>query len=153
IGNENDSLNNDVAAGVPSQARYKAPIDFDRVEWEASEISERRVAGSKIVHGDVYAKLLQFMKAMDCLLILLKEYPFGDFEHESVWRQTRIGQDLRYSIRQLLVQELHRGNIDRDLHRVGPLSSGAARLRQHPLAESDKKATVLRHGNELRRRN
>ena len=63
-------------------------VDFDFVEWEASEVAERGVAGSKIIHGNSDAEPAQLKQDCEILLSLLHQYRFRHLRFEAIRRKT-----------------------------------------------------------------
>ena len=68
------------------QVSDKRTVDLDAVEWKASEIGKRLIAGAEIVQRDVHAEFVKLVQHQKRGLIVLHEHRFRNLELEALRR-------------------------------------------------------------------
>src|ERR1700674_919505 len=136
-------------SSLSESPEMKTAVDLDLVERKAAQVTEGRIAGAEIVHRDMYAEPAQLMERTERLLAVLHEDRLGNLKLEAMGRQPGGGQRIDDHRQQILVHDLNRREIDRELHLVRPASGVGASLAQQPFAERHDQSDLFRHGNEF----
>ena len=117
------------------------------------QIGERRVAGAEVVHGDTHAEGRELVQRADGVRGAVHDRRLGDLELEAAWRQGGLYQDRLDRLHDVLLPELARREVHRDLHprvpQIEPHLALAAGLLQGPQADRHDEPAFLRDRNEL----
>src|SRR4051812_28402432 len=135
------------------QLLHEGPIDLDLVEREAAEIAERRIAGPEIIHGNAQSQPSQIVQSAEISLDVAQEEGLGDLDLKAARGKAGFPQHSRDPLRQIMVPELGRRDVDRDVDVVGPLLGVPTGLPEHPFAELNDDAGLFREGNKIERWN
>ena len=116
-------------------------------------MGERRVAGTEVVDGELDADVLDLPQQGQRVPVVVQGHRLGDLQDELVRGQAAFGQHLQDHARQVRVGQLHRRDVDTDLHRyrraVVPPGGLVAGPGEYPRADRDDQSAVLGEGDEL----
>src|SRR5215510_12325732 len=135
--------------GILLQVLHEGAVDLDLVEGEAAKIAQRRVAGTEVVHRDANSQRLELLQSRQVLFDVAQQQRFGDLELEPIRRETRLVENLCDTVEKIVLPELRRRDVDRDPHRLRPVSGVKACAPKHPIAQSNDETGLFREGNEL----
>ena len=137
------------------QPDHEGAIQLDGVDGQAVEVGERRVAGAKVVDGDLDPLLAQGVEDLDAALHVQHQHGFGQLQRQ----QARLDIGLPELLRHLPRQgggELEAGEVDRDRYPHLPLTLPLPHLGQgggeHPAPDFTNKPHLFGQRDELRRR-
>src|SRR6266550_249633 len=65
---------------------HQIAIDLDRIDWQAMQINQRRIAGAEIVQIDLRSELFDLTEQRHRRFTLVDQCSFGDLETETAWR-------------------------------------------------------------------
>ncbi len=150
-----DGLHDGAVVGVGVDVAHEGLVDLERVQREALEVAQRRVAGAEVVQRQPHALRVQRVHHRDGGRRVGGD-ALGQLELEVLRRQAGVAQRARHDVGQADVAELHGRQVDGHHHRrhagVDPglqLRDGGA---QHPFADRDDLAAGLGQRDELGRR-
>src|SRR5438477_12412987 len=83
------------------------------------------------------------------LLVVVEEHGLGDFELQPGGRQSALLKDRVEDARKIVLLELRRRYVDRELQMRRPLCCIGAGFAQDPLAERNDQSALLRQRDEL----
>ncbi len=87
---------------------HERAIDFQRVDWQLGEVTERRKAGAEIVDGDGDAERTDGFEDFDAVLDIFHDQALGEFQFESR-RRLRVNGDNLLDLRdEVVVAQLQR---------------------------------------------
>ena len=138
---------------VPGHVGDEGAVDLHLVHREALQVGEARVAGAEIVEGDRHAERLQLVERAQRDVGVLHRGGLGDLELEQLRRQTGVPERLGDELHQPGVVELARREVHRHLQAMlrADERRPAAGFAQHPFADLQDEARLLRHLDEFRR--
>src|SRR5204863_4761785 len=138
---------------VPGHVGDEGAVDLHLVHREALQVGEARVAGAEIVDGDRHAELLQAVERAQRDVAVLHRGGLGDLELEQPRRQAAVPEHPGDELHQLGVVELAGGEVYRNLQAAlrADERRPAAGFAQHPFADLQDEARLLRRLAEFRR--
>src|SRR5262245_44227833 len=107
------------------------------------KVSETRVARAEIIERYAHAEFSQLCKGRACLLEILEEHRFGDFDFKPVRRQTGARESLGHEGANVIAAELDRREVDSDGDVAGPSRTDLAGTLDHPASDLDNEAHFL----------
>src|ERR1700730_1319466 len=110
-------------------------VDLDLIEWKGSQIRQRRVAGTEIVHRDSNPKHLNSPQRRQCAVQVAYECCFGNLQFQPPGGKPGFEENLMHHMGEVCVVDLYGRNIPRDGKRFGPGCGLTARLPEHPFAD------------------
>ena len=133
----------------PSDERL---VDLDRVDREAGQVRQRRVAGPEVVEGEGHAELVQRSDGLVRAVRLVEQRGLGELEAQPLGRQPGRRELVGDPSGEVLVAELVRREVDphRRWLSAGPGGGLPDRLRQHPVAQRADQPGLLRQWQEQR---
>ncbi len=137
------------------EADHEGAIQLDGVDGQSVEIGQGRVAGTKVVDGDLDPLLAQGIEDLDAPLHVQHQHRLGQLQGQQFCLH---GELLELPGHQLGQGggELETRQIDRHRHPhpvlALPLSHLGQRGGEHPAADLTDEPHLLRQGDELRRR-
>ena len=137
-----------VAVGGRTGVAQEFRVDLQRVEMRALEIAERGHAGAEIVEREAHADTAQLRHRLVDQLRIAQKHVLVELEFEPVGLQPRAGERIGDDGRETFVEQLDRGNVDRQAHALGPGRSLAAGFVQDPLADAHDEVAVFRDRDE-----
>src|SRR3954471_12885517 len=90
-----DGRDGRVALAAGRHAVDEGLVDLERVDREAPQVAQRRVAGAEVVEGQPDPEVLEQLDLAGRLRGVLREQRFGDLEREQRRLQARALQGLR----------------------------------------------------------
>lgn len=69
------------------QVAYETTVDLQLIGWQAFEIEQARIAGTKIVDGDIHAHLDQPLENLLTGAHIVHGGAFSDFQGQAIGRQ------------------------------------------------------------------
>src|SRR5262245_40295612 len=155
---ERDDRAREVLAALDApEALHERAVDLQDVDREPVQVGERRVAGAEVVDRDAHAELLELLQRRQHRLAVVHQHALGQLDHEAARVDARDAEGLLHVGADVGLRELDRGDVDADadLAALGqvrlPDLHLAAGLRQHPAAERDDLARLLRDRDEFAR--
>src|SRR6266446_2486590 len=134
-----DRLGDRLVLEVLRKVADKGAVHLERVDREALEVRERRVADSEVVDGEPHAHLLDFGEHPARALGVLDHHALGELELEQFRPQPGALQRGRDILDQILVGELARREVHRHVQRrkTFPLPGDVLRASgvQHPFPD------------------
>ncbi len=128
-------------------------VNLHGIDGEALQVAEAGETGAKIVQGDPDPQGPHRPQHFDGLLGAIHHDGLGNLEIQQMGGEARVGQGLGHQGVDRLVAKLARGEIDAhgDLRqtRLAPALGLLTGLAQHPLADGQNHARLLRLRNEL----
>ena len=103
-----NSANDIERTGGHRNVLYERAVDLDLVKGETLEVSQGRVPGAKIIHGDMYTQCTQAVERRERGRIVLQQDILGDLELESVRIQSGGRQRIHHHLHQATASELCR---------------------------------------------
>ena len=132
--------------------------DLHDVHREAVEVAERRVARAEVVDRELHAQLLEVGQGRRGGFGVLEQDGLRDFEDQAAGRQARCLERRAHLLDHARVLELAPAQVHAhrqrrlDGVRELPLARLPAGLTQHPAADRDDEAGLLRERDEVERR-
>ena len=99
-------------SSCPPQSAHEAAVDLERVDLEAGQVAEGRVAGAEVVEVDLHAEGAELGQGRHRRLGVLHHRPLGDLEAQAPRREPRLLEHRAHLIHQVVLPELSR----RDVH-------------------------------------
>src|SRR5262249_15631854 len=133
-------------------------VDLDRVEREALQIRQRRMAGAEIVERQAGTELAHAREHLRGVFRILHDDRLGQLQLERTASEGRARQYAADILDEITAQQLARRHVDAGEQRLaaayralpfGKLPGGALQGEQ---AEVDDQADLFRDGDEFRRR-
>ena len=152
-----DDRAQDVAVAlVLGDAVDELAVDLDRLDREALDVVERRVAGAEVVEHQPHAEALEVLQHGGRRGRLLHQDALGQLEPQALRRHAGLAQDAGELVGQRGLGELAAGEVDGQAGEVdrgvgGPARELAAGLAQHPAPERDDQPALLGDGDERAR--
>ncbi len=142
---------------VERDVAHEGPVDLHQVHREVAQIVERRVAGAKVVDGQLAARLAQGIDPHPVLIAGLHQQGFGDLDDDVRRVQSEVVDHLEPLARlRIYGLELQGGAVDGHLQirEAGLLQPRQipARLPQHQRPQPLDEPGLLRQRDEVRRR-
>lgn len=104
---------------VGLRSRHEGAVDLDPVNWKVAQVRQRRIAGTKIVHGHRHTKAANGSQHGGDLRPILNNRRLGKFDLQSVGWQAASRQGLRQMAQEKRRTELHGRDVDRDIDVAG----------------------------------
>ena len=128
-------------------------VDLDRLDREALDVVQRRVAGAEVVEHQPHAEALEVLQHGGRRGALLHQDALGQLEPQALGRHAGLAQDGGELVGQRGLRELAAGEVDGQAGKVdrgvgGPARELAAGLAQHPAPERDDQPALLGDGDE-----
>jgi len=141
---------------VGADIAHERLVDLELVHREAVQIRERGVAGAEVVHRDAHAEGGELVQRADGVRGAVHDRRLGDLELEAARREPGLHQDRLDRLHDVLLPELARREVHRDLHpgvaQVEPGPTLAAGLLQRPQPDRHDEPALLRDRDEFRGR-
>ena len=93
----------------------KTAINFQAIDRQGLQVTQRRIAGAEIIDGNRDAARMQPLQRLDRLLHIFHEDGFGNFDLEHARRYFVFFQVLQDFCNDIRLNQLHAGDIDRNL--------------------------------------
>src|ERR1700692_3076310 len=127
-------------------------IDFNPVERKAAQITERRVAGSEVVHCDRAPERLELVENGQSGSIVAQENQFGDLQLQSFGREGSVRERVCDDLNEIGALQLGRRYVDRHRNIIRPFGGIDAGATQHPFSNRPDKTGFFGDRYELHRR-
>ncbi|MCY1174530.1 hypothetical protein D9M73_147360 [compost metagenome] len=131
----------------------KASIDLDDVDGEFFQVTERRVTGAEVVHGQGQAQALELVELQVGVFGSLQQQAFGQLQLQQMRRQGFFLEDVGNGGHQVRVGKLLGRQVDRHLQVAqaggGQRFAHAAGLAGDPFANRNDQAGFFRDTDEL----
>ena len=88
LGKRSDGPHNIKRASALVDVLNEGTIDFDLVERKTLQIAERRIPRAEVVNGYAHAQLTELVQRCKGGLAVLQQDRLGDFQFQTVRRQT-----------------------------------------------------------------
>jgi len=141
---------------IGADIAHERLVDLELVHREAVEISERRVTRAEVVHRDAHAQRRELVQRADGMRSAVHDRRLGDLDLEAARREPGLHQDRLDRFHDVLLAELARREVHRDLHpgvaQVEPGPALAAGLLQRPQPDRHDEPAFLRDRDEFRGR-
>src|SRR5664280_288841 len=95
-------------------ARDEGAVDLEDVNGQARQRAEGRDAGTEVIDGDAHAGSFQYVQGCDVAADVSPQSCLGDLDQDLVGLHRWVGQDVSDGRQALGVDELKRGEVDRD---------------------------------------
>ena len=147
LAHRNDRFGDRHVFGIMRNRVNEGTVDLERVDREALELRQRRVAGAEIVDGHAHAHGLDGAELLGRPSDIAHHHAFCDFELEQFRGHARILQHGDEVLQPIFVGELARRQVDRHAHgrqaRTQPGDILCTRSLQHPLADRNDQSRSL----------
>ena len=151
-GQSQDAFQNAEVLGIVEHIAHKATVDFQGVDGEALEVSERRVTGAEIVERDGDADLTARREHMRDLGHIVQRAGLEHFQFQPGGKNIRVsGENSPQAIAKIGLLEVMGGDVDAD----GNVQTGHApflqlgqRMFDHPFADAVDEGMVLDDGKK-----
>jgi len=106
LGQYEDRVDDGSALGVVFHMQGEGLVDLDLADGEVAQIPKARVAGAKVVEGDLDTCLRQLLKDSLCRTRVLEQGGFGNLEDQPVRAEAAVGKDRHHLQRKRMVVQL-----------------------------------------------
>ena len=133
-----DRLDDRRVLACRGRARRRSPVDLDRLDREALEVGQRRVAGAEVVDGEVQAEAAQVAQGDRRRLDVGEQRGLGDLQPQRVGGDAGLAEDVGDEVGERRVDDLAGPDVDRERGvgerqvarpPAGELGQGVARAR------------------------
>ena len=107
-GHRDDGGDDGRIVGIMAQVLDERAVDLQRVDGEALQVRQARVAGAEVVDGQAHAHLVQLLERLHGLVGVVHQHALGQLELEQRRREAAVAQRLLDHHDQLLLAELPR---------------------------------------------
>src|SRR5207249_703731 len=98
-------------------------VDLERVQREAAQIAQARVAGAEVVDRQAHADRLELSQNVRSLLGIAHQHALGDLQLEQAWIDRALRHDASDRLLEVLLLKLPSGQVHRYRHRWQPKSA------------------------------
>ena len=137
------------------QSHDEAAIQFDLVDWQLLQVSQRGVAGAKIIDGEVDPQLADGLHLEHGFVEIFQDHRFGELQHQAGGRDPAVVDDLLQLRQKITMVKLAGTDVDRNGRQFEtlalPVDKLGAGLLQHPKTDLIDQAGLLGDRNKLSR--
>ena len=128
-------------------------VDLDRIEREAAQVAERRIASTEVVDCDAHSQPAKRAEPIDGGRRVGHQDAFGDLQGEACGVKPTCPQGCRDRCLETRLEQLARGEVDAQIQRRPSIAiethHGPARFAEHPCSELHDQAGLLGEGDEF----
>ena len=149
-----DHSAHDGLAILPQQhVLNEAPVDLDLVEREVPQVSQGRIARTKVIQRYSNADGAQLLKDCQNIRFIVQQHRLGDFQIKPTGRQPGGRQRAHRQLDEVPISELSCRQVHRDTYGLRPFCGVRARRTQNPLAHRQYESGLFSQWNKFDRRN